>query len=75
MHNFSPQFRCAGCSGTVPHWSKRVNEPQSEKEFESVRWSITRGSPYGNEEWVESIARRLGLESTLRPRGRPRIHS
>ncbi len=28
--------------------------------------------PNGSETWVESIARRLDLESTLRPRGRPK---
>ena len=39
-----------------------------------VRWSVKRGSPFGNETWVESTARRLDLESTLRPRGRPRVH-
>ena len=31
-----------------------------------------RGSPFGQSNWVESIARRLDLESTLRPRGRPK---
>ena len=34
--------------------------------------SAQRGRPLGDEEWVESIARRLNLESTMRPRGRPR---
>jgi len=27
----------------------------------------------GDEGWVKSIARRLDLESTMRPRGRPRV--
>jgi putative transposase len=53
-------------------WVRRVNEPLSKKELEAVRWSVKRGSPFGMETWVESIARRLDLESTLRPRGRPR---
>ena len=56
----------------LPSWSARVNEPLSEKELAAVRWSVKRGSPYGAETWVESTARRLDLESTLRPRGRPR---
>lgn len=56
----------------LPNWTARVNEPLSEKELDAVRWSVRRGSPFGGEAWVESIARRLGLESTLRPRGRPR---
>ncbi len=56
----------------LPGWVKRVNEALSEKELAAVRWSIKRGSPFGEETWVEAIARRLDLESTLRPRGRPR---
>lgn len=57
----------------LPNWVQRVNEPLTEKEMKAVRWSVKRGSPFGNETWVESIVRRLGLESTLRPRGRPRV--
>ena len=53
-------------------WGDRVNTRLEEKELKAIRWNIRRGSPYGEETWVESIARRLGLESTLRPRGRPR---
>lgn len=53
-------------------WKGRVNEPLSEKELAGIRWSIKRGSPLGDEAWVESTARRLELESTLRSRGRPR---
>jgi putative transposase len=49
-----------------------VNEPLGEKELEAVRRCAQRGSPLGEETWVESIARRLNLESTLRPKGRPR---
>ena len=55
-----------------PRWASRVNEPLNQKELDAVRWSIKRGSPFGQENWIESTARRLGLESTLRPRGRPR---
>ncbi|TWU36503.1 Transposase IS200 like protein [Novipirellula aureliae] len=54
------------------NWIRRVNEPLDEKEIDSIRWSIRRGSPLGEPGWVESIARRLDLESTLRPRGRPK---
>lgn len=56
----------------LPNWVQRVNEPLSQKELAAVRRSIVRGSPYGSDNWIESISRRLGLESTLRPRGRPR---
>ncbi|MCD0463180.1 transposase [Roseiconus lacunae] len=55
-----------------PGWLDRVNTPLEEKELDRIRWSIRRGSPLGDAGWVESIARRLDLESTLRPRGRPK---
>jgi putative transposase len=56
----------------LANWVDRVNEPLSEKELEAVRRCAQRGCPLGEESWVESIARRLNLESTIRPRGRPR---
>jgi putative transposase len=55
-----------------PGWLKRVNEPLSQGELEAVRRAAQRGAPLGDQGWVESIARRLNLESTMRPRGRPR---
>ena len=59
----------------LPNWVDRVDEPLSEKELEAVRRCAQRGCPMGEENWVESIARRLNLESTIRPRGRPRKSS
>ena len=50
------------------NWILRVNEPLDDKKLDGIRWSIRRGSPFGQSNWVESIARRLDLESTLRPR-------
>jgi putative transposase len=54
------------------NWLRWVIEPLSAKEQEQLRWSIRRGAPFGTETWVESTARMMDLESTLRPRGRPR---
>ena len=42
-------------------------------ELVAVRQCVPRGRPLGDEGWVESIVRRLGLESTMRPRGRQRV--
>jgi putative transposase len=53
-------------------WVKEVNRPQTEAELEAVRQSVRRGRPFGSEAWVAKTASRLGLETTLRPRGRPR---
>ena len=52
-------------------WAERVNRPQTAAELEAIRRSVARGQPYGDERWVRQTAGQLGLESTLRPRGRP----
>ena len=54
------------------NWIDWVNMALSKKEQEQLSWCIKRGCPFGDEGWVESIARRLKLESTMRPRGRPK---
>ncbi len=56
-------------------WVKLTNEPQTEEELEAVRQCVQRGRPLGKEPWVQRTTRRLNLESTLRPRGRPRSNS
>ena len=53
-------------------WLKRVNEPLSDGDLRRLRLSVERGRPFGTEPWTRETARRLGLESTLRSRGRPR---
>jgi putative transposase len=56
----------------VPHWAALVNQPQTEAEAEAIRRCIVRGSPYGSDDWMARTVASLGLESTRRPRGRPR---
>jgi putative transposase len=53
-------------------WVKWTNELQTEEELETIRQCVQRGRPFGKESWVERMTRRLNLESTLRPRGRPK---
>ena len=53
-------------------WLRLVNRPQTEAELKAVRECVRRGSPYGTGQWRLRTAKRLGLEWTLRPRGRPR---
>ena len=53
-------------------WVKLVNESQTDEELEPVRQCVQRGRPFGKESWVQRITSRLNLESTLRPRGRPK---
>ncbi len=52
-------------------WEALVNEPQTSQEEEALRRCVVRGRPFGARIWVKRTAARLGLLSTLRPRGRP----
>ena len=54
------------------NWVARVNQPETAAELEILRCSVQRGRPFGDDPWVERVAKRLGLESALRPRGRPK---
>ena len=53
-------------------WVPRVNRPQSLSELESLRLAVQRGRPFREEAWVRRMVRRFGMESTVRPRGRPK---
>jgi putative transposase len=53
-------------------WPARVNASQTAAAVEEVRASVLRNRPYGSVSWRQRTAKRLGLEFTLRPRGRPR---
>ena len=55
----------------VANWIEVVNEPLTDKELARIRRCAQRGAPLGDDTWVESTVQRFGLESTLRPRGRP----
>lgn len=53
-------------------WVARVNAPLTTAEEDALRRSLARGQPFGSPSWQTATAARLGLASTLRPRGRPR---
>ncbi len=61
--------------GGVPeNWSREMNRGnEAEEELRTIRNCVNRGRPYGNEPWQKRTAASLGLESTFRPRGRPRL--
>ena len=54
------------------NWVQRVNAVETAQELEQIRQSVKRGKPFGNSAWQTRTARMLGLESTIRPRGRPK---
>ncbi len=74
-------WRCAGRPASLlalppvslpDDWLVRVNAPESEVELAALRRSVNRGAPFGDAAWVEETAIDLGLESSVRPHGRPR---
>ena len=58
-------------------WHRMVNNLSTvdEKFAAQIEKSIDRGTPLGDDEWIVKAAGQLGLESTIRPRGRPRKES
>jgi putative transposase len=53
-------------------WSEAVNATMFDSEVQRLRECIARNAPFGGETWTRETASRLGLESSLHPRGRPR---
>ena len=61
--------------GPVPRgrdWVQHVAQPQTDAELLALRRSVQRGVPYGSETWQRRTVKKLNLESTVRPRGRPK---
>lgn len=56
----------------LPRWAARVNQALTGNELKALERSETRGTPFGDEPWVKKIVKKHGLESTTRPRGRPK---
>lgn len=56
----------------LPNWVERVNQALTDKELKRVRESVSRGLPFGSSQWTEATIKQFGLESTVRPRGRPK---
>jgi len=67
-----PRFLVAGPVTRGSGWIDHVNRPQTEVELAAIRECVQRGRPYGSESWQNETAQRLGLQSTLKSRGRPR---
>ena len=55
-------------------WLAKVNAPMEPEVLKALHNSVRRGTPYGSLKWRARIVDKLGLEHTMRPRGRPRIH-
>jgi putative transposase len=53
-------------------WAEMVHRPIDEAVLNAIRRSNATGLPYGDEAWTNRLAKRLNLDLTIRPRGRPR---
>ena len=53
-------------------WLEYVNRAETEAELTALRRSCNRSTPYGRSEWVQSMVKKFGLESTIRKPGRPK---
>jgi putative transposase len=67
-----PAWLGAGPLPVLDGWLEQVNAAGTEAELEALRRSAARGTPFGEAAWQQRTAERLGLQSTLRRRGRPR---
>jgi putative transposase len=62
-------------AGPLPEpdeWVKMVNRAETEAELAALHRSVNRGAPFGEETWQRKTAKKLGLDSSLRPTGRPK---
>lgn len=76
LRGAEPKDRLSAWPLSMPrNWVEQVNRPQTEAEVAALRRSVLRGRPYGDEEWEQRTATGLHLESTMRPRGRPKKES
>jgi len=53
-------------------WRRYVHRRPDEDESLAIARSIASGLPYGSASWIKALSRKLKLDLTIRPRGRPR---
>lgn len=53
-------------------WEALVQAAMDKSDLEQLRTCVKRGRPFGSEQWVLKTARQLGLDFTMRNRGRPK---
>jgi putative transposase len=53
-------------------WEAEVDQPIEATPLQTLRQSVVRGTPFGAADWVGQVVAEQGLETTVRPRGRPK---
>jgi putative transposase len=54
------------------NWLHWIDQPLFELELTTLRTCLNRQAPFGSSDWLAKSTGLAGLDSTLRPRGRPR---
>jgi len=54
------------------NWNRHVNIIPSDEVDTAMQNCIKRGCPYGSDRWIQAASQKLGLQMTIRPRGRPK---
>lgn len=70
-----PRFATVGPVHRGHNWLESVRRIPSGENLARIQESLQRSRPLGSEAWTRETAERMGLEPTLRPRGRPRALS
>lgn len=55
------------------NWQEIVDKPHSQEEIDALRQCSAKNAPFGAECWTRRTAEVLGLSSSLRPPGRPKL--
>ena len=72
MHGDGSSILDAGPVPLPADWARHVGAEMNEAELEALRRSAVRGCPFGESSWVVATVETLGLQTTIRARGRPR---
>jgi putative transposase len=56
-------------------WAAKVHRPLDEATLQRIRNATATGLPYGDDQWIQRLAKKLHLDLTIRPRGRPKKHA
>ncbi len=62
----------AGRWPPLKQWTASVNSALTKQELSRLNISETRSRPYGGDLWMDKVVKKLGLEHTIRPEGRPK---
>ena len=52
-------------------WPRLVHDVIEVEQLEALQNSVKRGAPFGDVTWQMAAVRKMGLEATMRSRGRP----